>query len=93
MLQVLRKPGPESSLDLTFAPSINTAHLLFPEQESAMTDVVAQRHDTQAQPGPSQPFVSKWASRYRGVRIPAPLSDTLLSTYLGTNPSRATRRR
>ncbi|KAL2123121.1 hypothetical protein VTJ04DRAFT_3576 [Mycothermus thermophilus] len=83
MLQVLHKPGPESSLDLTFAPSINTAHLQFPEQESAMTDVVAQRHDTQAQPGPSQPFVSKWASRYRGATV----EDLDPPPALSLNPS------
>ncbi|AEO53901.1 hypothetical protein MYCTH_2295827 [Thermothelomyces thermophilus ATCC 42464] len=44
-----------------------------------MTDVMAQA--TQTQPGTSQPFVSKWASRYRGATVedldpPAALSLT-----------------
>ncbi|KAL2270210.1 hypothetical protein VTJ83DRAFT_2394 [Remersonia thermophila] len=46
-----------------------------------MTDVAAQPASTQAQPGQPEPFVSKWASRYRGATVedldpPAALSVT-----------------
>ncbi|KAL1836885.1 hypothetical protein VTJ49DRAFT_4527 [Mycothermus thermophilus] len=46
-----------------------------------MTDVVAHQPASQGQPGQSEPYVSKWASRYRGATVedldpPAALSLT-----------------